>query len=189
MNDKQLVLLLRNNEVGAFDKLFYRYSDKVFCFAYSLLKNKEDSREIVQESFLRIWEKRENIDPSKSFKSFLFKISYNLIIDQLRSRLKDREFHDYLERYYELSTVEFNSENDFEILQKKINKAVKELPRKRKSIYRLSRQDGFSHKEIADQLNISVKTVENQINLALKHIKRCLGKEVLPVLLFLLLFV
>jgi RNA polymerase sigma-70 factor (ECF subfamily) len=77
---------------------------------------------------------------------------------------------------------------DYNTLETEINKAVDELPEKRKQIYRLSREKGFTHKEIAEQMGVKPKTVENQINLALKHIKTRLGKDILPVLLFLSLF-
>jgi RNA polymerase sigma-70 factor (ECF subfamily) len=77
---------------------------------------------------------------------------------------------------------------DYNTLETEINKAVDELPEKRKEIYRLSREKGLSYKDIAEQLGVKPKTVENQINLALKHIKTRLGNDILPVLLFLSLF-
>ena len=187
-DDKQLVSQLINNEVKAFDALFQRYSEKLFRFSFSLLKNEEDSKEIVQEAFLRIWKKRQKIDSSKSFKSFLFTISYNLIIDHFRLRLKDKEYREFLAKYFESEKFDFGSDIDYDILNGKIKNAVEELPAKRKRIFILSREKGLSHKEIAEELGISVKTVENQINLSLKHLKVRLGKDILPVLLFLSLF-
>jgi RNA polymerase sigma-70 factor (family 1) len=187
-NEKVLVTKLRNNDVEAFDFLYHQYSNKLFRFAFSLLKNEEDACEIVQETFFRIWEKRNKIDSSKSFKSFLFSVSYHLIIDQLRERLKDQEFRNSLEKYFNKQVNLQENLLDYNTLETEINKAVNELPEKRKQIYRLSREKGLSHKEIAGQLGVKPKTVENQINLALKHIKTRLGKDILPVLLFLSLF-
>ena len=89
--EREFVSKLRNSEVKSFDILFERYSKKLYWFSYSLLKNDEDAREIVQETFFRVWERREKIDSDKSFKSFLFTISYHLIIDQLRLKLKNQE--------------------------------------------------------------------------------------------------
>jgi len=187
-NDKQLVIQLKNNEVEAFDLLFRKYSEKLYSFSYSLLKNNEDSKEIIQEAFVRIWEKRKEIDSSKSFKSFLFTISYNLIIDQLRRKLKEREYRDFLARYFESEKFELNTNIDYDTIIEKVRNAVAELPEKRKQIYILSRELGFSHKEIAEKMNIAVKTVENQINLALKHIKHRLGKDIMAFLLFISIF-
>ncbi len=188
INEKTLVAKLKNNEAEAFDVLFHKYSNKLFRFAFSLLKNEEDACEIVQETFFKIWEKRNNIDSSKSFKSFLFSVSYHLIIDQLREKLKEQKFRNSLEKYFSTRANFQENRIDYDTLQTEINKAVDELPEKRKQIYKLSREQGFSHKEIAGQLGVKPKTVENQINLALKHIKTRLGKDILPVLLFLSLF-
>lgn len=187
-DDKRLIIQIQNNELEAFDVLFGKYGDKLYRFAFSLLKNPEDSKEIVQEAFLRIWKKRNEIDSSKSFKSFLFSISYNLIVDQLRLRLKDHEYRKYLETYFENREIELSNNLDYDKIVEQIRLAVDELPTKRKQIYTLSREVGLSHKEIAERLGITVKTVENQITLALKHLKIRLGKDIIPVLLFFSLF-
>jgi len=187
-DEKLLVSQLRNNDVKSFDILFENYSSKLYRFSFSLLKNHEDSKEIVQETFFRVWDKRREIDSSKSFKSFLFTISYHLIIDQLRLKLKDQEYRSFLKEYFKTEELQIISEPDFESLNRQIVTVIEELPSKRKQIFTMSREQGLSHKEIAGQLNISVKTVENQINLALKLIKSRLGNDIFPVLLFLSLF-
>lgn len=188
-DDKTLILQLQKSEVKAFDALFHKYSEKLFRFSFSLLKNEEDSKGIVQESFLRIWKKRKEIDSAKSFKSFLFTISYNLIVDQMRLRLKDKEYRQFLVHFFESEKYSIKSDLDYDTIVGQVRKAVDELPTKRKQIYTLSREVGLSHKEIAERMGITVKTVENQITLALKHIKLSLGKEVFPIVLFLSLFV
>lgn len=187
-DDKNLLLQLQKNEIAAFDVLFDKYKDKLYRFAFSLLKNSEDSKEIVQEAFFRIWKKRKQIDTTKSFKSYLFSISYNLIVDQLRLRLKDQEYRKFLESYFESRKFELSNNYDYDKIVEQVRHAVDELPTKRKQIYTLSRQVGLSHKEIAERMGITVKTVENQITLALKHLKKSLGKDVIPLLLFLSLF-
>ncbi len=187
-NDKLLVSRLNKNDMVAFDTLFKRYSEQLYGFSFSLLKNKEDSEEIVQEVFYRVWEKRNEIDSSKSFKSYLFKISYNLIIDQLRLKLRDQNYRKYIENFFDTGAIRINDKIDYYTIKGEIDAAVKELPQKRKQIYRLSRVKGLSNKEIAEQLEISPKTVENQITLALKHIKAKLGNDILPLLLFFALF-
>jgi RNA polymerase sigma-70 factor (ECF subfamily) len=187
-NEREIVSNLRNNAVKSFDILFEKYSARLYRFSFSLLKNDEDSKEIVQETFFRVWEKRHEIDSSKSFKSFLFTISYHLIIDQLRLKLKDQKYRSFLKEYFKTEELKMISNTDYESLNRQIAIIIEELPAKRKQIFVLSREKGLTHKEIAVYLNISVKTVENQINLALKLIKSRLGKDIFPVLLFLSLF-
>ncbi len=188
-SDKELISKLQANEFQAFDILFHKYSERLYHFAFSFLKNDEDSKEIVQEVFYRIWKKREDLDSGKSFKSFLFKISYNLIVDQLRLKLKDNEYRKFLMEYFDAnSSTQIEPGSDYDVLKKQIDTAINELPDKRKRIFKLSRENGWSHKEIAEELGISVKTVENQITLSIKHIKENLGKSAFPVLLFLSLF-
>lgn len=187
-DDKQLVSLLKKTEVKAFDILFHKYSQRLYHFSFSLLKNEEDAKEIVQETFLRIWNRRLEVDSGKSFKSYLFTISYHLIIDQLRLRLKDQEYRNFLQDYFKISNFSVDSKIDYEELTQKIDQVIEELPEKRKRIYKLSREEGMSNNEIAEKLGISTKTVENQITLSLRYLKLRLGKHMLPVILFLSLF-
>lgn len=186
--EKMLLVLLRNGDTGAFDQLFRKYSPKLFRFALSLLKSDDDAREIVQETFFRIWNRRQEIAPDKSFKSFVFTISYNLMIDQLRLRLKDQEYRRFLSENFEIGQERLSVTIDYDTLCSQIEQAVDELPDRRKTIFTLSRNAGMSHREIAEKMGVSVKTVENQINLSLKHIRMRLGKDFLPALLLLSLF-
>lgn len=186
--EKELISKLQIGDLGAYDKLYHFYSPKLYRFAFSLLKNNEDAEGIVQEVFLIIWNKRNEIDSTKSFKSYLFTISRNLIIDQLRKRLKEKEYLAYLEKYFNSVTPTPEQMTDYNIVKSKVDKAIEKLPEKRKQIYKLSREKGLSNKEISKQLNISDKTVENQITLALRHLRSRLGPELPAVVLYLYLF-
>ena len=182
--EEKLIEALCKGSSDAFDMLFHKYSPKLYRFSYSLLKNDEDAKEIVQEVFLRIWNVRGTIDKNKSFKSFLFTMSYNLTISQLRKKLKEKEYQEFLYEYFgNRSATQFNF-FDYDTLKKTIKNTIDELPAKRKEIFILSREEGLSHKQIAEKLGISVKTVENQINLSLKFLKARCGSDFLCLLLF-----
>ncbi|MDD4144606.1 MAG: RNA polymerase sigma-70 factor [Prolixibacteraceae bacterium] len=187
INNKALIAQLKNNNVHAFDRLFEKYSDKLYNFSMSILKNEEDSKEIVQEVFFRLWNERKKIDANKPVKSLLFTITYRIIIDYLRKQLKDRNFRKSLEKHFFDNYCEQKNHIDCDTLKREINKAVDGLPAKRQTIYRLSREKGLTHKKIAVRLDIEEKTVENQISLALKHIKASISKEFLPLMLFIIL--
>lgn len=184
-----LVAEVRKGRVRAFDKLFDKYSQRLYSFAMSLLKTHEDAEEVVQEVFLRIWQKRKELVETTSFKSFLFTIAKNIIVDHFRKKIKEKNYREFLlERYdYDNSSPDMNIE--YKELYKILVKTIEKLPERRKQIYKLSRNEGLSHKEIASRLGISINTVENQINLALKIIKKRFGKQIFPVLLFFFLFV
>ncbi len=188
MDDKLLVAEFLKGNVKSFDLLHEKYSERLYGFAFKLLKNKEDSLDIVQETFLRIWQKRNELDENKSFKSFLFTISYNIIMDQLRKRLNDNNYLESLKKNFKLDQLISENAADFNILENQIQQFIGKLPLRRQEIYRLSREKGFSNKEIAENLNISVKSVETQISLAVKFLKSGLSDGSLPTILFLALF-
>ena len=187
--DPLLAGRIRKGDKKAFDLLYYKFSQQLYGFAFSMLKNHEDAREIVQETFFRIWAKRSQLNSSQSVKAFLFSISYHLTIDLIRKRLKEEQFRNYLQEQ-QYSTNEPSTENlaGYHELNNILQKAIDELPDQRKKIYCLSREEGLSHKEIAKKMDITVKTVENQINLALRHLRKRLNSQGLLSLLFTTLF-
>lgn len=180
---------IKEGDLRAFDLLYHTYSQKLYGFAFSMLKNHEDAKEIVQDTFLKIWEKREIINPLGSLQAFLFSISYHTAIDLIRKRFKDDQYRTYLQAQFpeNESTTEEEPAYYRELIRI-LNKVIGELPEQRQKIYLLSREEGLSHKEIAEKLNISVKTVENQITLALKTIRKQLISNDLFGLLLLTIF-
>jgi len=188
-SDKQLADQIKKGQTHAFDQLFDRYSRPLYRFSKSLLKNHEDAEEVVQEVFFRIWKKRDELNERRSFQSFLFSIAYNLIIDQFRQRVKDQKYEQFLIKKAKQNYLNPGNELEYKELKKQVNKAITELPKRRKKIYQLSRERGLSYKEIAGRLHIKPKTVENHINLALKYIRKQLGNKTLAVALFLSLFI
>jgi RNA polymerase sigma-70 factor (ECF subfamily) len=187
-DDKVLVAEFLKGNVRSFDLLHEKYSERLYGFTFKLLKNKEDALDIVQETFLKIWQKRRELDEDKSFKSFLFTISYNIIMDQLRKRLNDNNYLEFLKQNFKLEQSISENEADFNILEKQIQSFIGQLPLRRQEIYRMSREKGYSNNEIAEKLSISVKTVETQINLAVKFMKSRLTDGSLPAILFFALF-
>jgi RNA polymerase sigma-70 factor (family 1) len=188
LDDKVLVDEFLKGNVKSFDLLHEKYSERLYGFALKLLKNKEDALVSVQETFLKIWQKRSELDKEKSFKAFLFTISYNIIMDQLRKRLSDSNYVDYLKNKFKIGDDLVENAADFNILEKQIQSFIGELPLRRQEIYRMRREKGCSNSEIAEKLSISVKTVETQINLAVKFMKSRLSNGSLTAILFFALF-
>ncbi|MEI6679362.1 MAG: sigma-70 family RNA polymerase sigma factor [Mariniphaga sp.] len=92
--EKEIIEELRGGVASAFDHLYGAYSHKLYYFSLSILKSKEDAAEVVQNTYLKIWEKRKSIDSSHSFKSFLFTVAYHIAIDLLRERLNERKYRE-----------------------------------------------------------------------------------------------
>jgi RNA polymerase sigma-70 factor (family 1) len=186
--EQKLVARLNKSESRAFDEVYNLYAGRIYHFAYSFLKNKQDSEGVVQEVFLRVWKNRKKIDEYYSLKAFLFTISYNLIIEKFRERVKDSEYKKFLEK----NAIHFGYETDKKIEYSDLNESyknvVEHLPERRKTIYKMHRFEGFSYREIAKKLHISTKTVENQMTSALKFIRERLGPETLAAVLFYFLF-
>ena len=187
--EKKLVGLLKKGDIGAFDELFAWYSKRIYCFALSYLKNREDSEGIVQEVFFRVWKNRHKVNEHYSFKSFLFTISYNLIMDRFRQKMRDNEFLEVLMSKAKGSDYSTDDTVDFHSLHERYWELVEQLPPRRKKIYKLSRLEGCSYKEISNRLEISINTVENHMGAALKYLRNNLGQESFIILLFYYLFV
>jgi RNA polymerase sigma-70 factor (family 1) len=146
------------------------------------VKNLETSEEIVQEAFLSLWEKRDTIDMAQPVKAYLITTIRNKCLNWIRDNKKFNtvllHFEEYIPDHEYISTDRLV---EAEIL-KTINHAVHELPEKCREIFTLSRFGNLKYQEIADQLQISVKTVETQMSKALQHMRIRL-KEFIPILL------
>lgn len=186
--DRLLVKSLRKGDVFAYNELFHKYSQKVYNFSIKHLENEEDVKDLVQEIFMKIWDKRKEIDEMKSFNGFLFTITLNLIRDYFRKTVKNRKLIDkWLEETepYSDSTV---LSIEFQSLEKVVSTLVDQLPQKRQMVFRLSRNEGLSNDEIAEQMNIQKKTVENHLNLALNYLRERLQEHSFLAILFFVLF-
>lgn len=186
-NEFQLVKDLSNGNILAFNTLFEEYGKRLYRFAYGYLKSEEESEELVQEVFTRVWEKRADLKKELSFKSYLFTISFNIIRKQFIKRSQYSEyFNSRLSLDFDLQTSESITYNS---LLNYVIDLVEQLPARRREIFIKSRLEGMSISEISNQLHVSHKTVENQITNALKFIRDRFGKEDLYVLLFFYLFI
>ena len=186
-NEPQLVHNLSKGNLLAFNTLYKEYSGRLYRFALGYLKSEEEAEELVQEVFTKIWEKRANLKEELSFKSFLFTIAFNIIRKHFRTKV-------YLSEYFKTGKsddidMQTSQKITYDSLYHYISELVNRLPNRRKEIFIKSRFEGHSVKEIAEELQISHKTVENQLTDALKFIRTNLNRENIPVILFISLFI
>lgn len=184
--DILLVEKLVSGNQMAFKSLFNRYAKRIYNFSFSYLHNEHQSEELVQDVFLKIWENRKNIDSSKNFKSYLFKICVNLIYDYLRKESNKFKFIESVE----IEEGEDKTYNDvlYNETKERLEKLTNKMPEQRRKIFNLNKIEGLSHNEIAHKLNISVRTVESQVYKSVKFLKEHLNEESLIVLIFLNIF-
>ena len=167
-----LLKLIKQGDELAFKHLFYEYVDSLERFIMYYIHDKEKAQEFVLDIFTYLWEHRETFEIRLTLKAYLFQSAKNKAFTYIR----DKKESYYLE---DLSSLDLEAGEDFELevqeLHRLIQEAVTFLPDRCKDIFKKSRAEQLTNKEIAQQLNISEKTVEKQITIALKRIKAFLG--------------
>jgi RNA polymerase sigma-70 factor (ECF subfamily) len=183
-SDLGLVTLIQKGIKAAYQELFERYAPRIYKFSLSYLKNEQDAEGLVQDVFLKIWEKREKLDSTKNIKAFIFKIAINTIYDLIRRKNIEHAFRDFTQ-------VQENQQSDttwhaviWEEMQINLDELIKKMPEQRRRIFQLSREKGLSNDEIAKELNLSKRTVENQLYRAIAFLKKHFNTNSLFALLF-----
>ena len=143
----------------------------MYAFLFHLLHSKEDAEEIVQETFIKIWEKREDFIEGYSFDSFLFTVAKNAFLNLNRKKINRKVFEDHLNFLDEISSGRADDYVIFKETKEIINTIIEGLPPKRKEIFFLRKIEGLSRKEIAEKLDISIITVDSQLMKANIYLK------------------
>ncbi len=158
-----LIKSLKAGNPRAFKQVFLSYEKPVYYFVLSITKSEYISEEILQEVFIRLWSRRELLDPQQSFDGYLFTIARNLTYNYLRDASRRESVRDELWSNIQAQYQQVETDIIFEEYKEIVEDIIRNLPRQKRSIYQLSRQQGKSHSEIADMLGISPKTVKNHL--------------------------
>ncbi|MEM7104501.1 MAG: RNA polymerase sigma-70 factor [Bacteroidota bacterium] len=181
-NDKQLMELVRDDDHKAFRSLFDRYYKYLVVTSYNVLGDPEKSKDAAQEVFLELWKRRTTIQITSSLKSYLRRAVINKTLNLIKAqRLDFNAPGSFSAKVSKDHSPQAHLEK--EDLQEIINQTIEQLPEKCRLIFTLCRFEHMSHKEIADQLGISKKTVENQMTKALKILRTAIAPY-LSVVLF-----
>lgn len=171
--DVELMDRLRSGDENSLKLIYKKYWNQLFSSAYNILQDKQACEDIIQEIFINLWNKREIIEIRVSLKAYLFASARYEVYRQVRcGSVREDIFENIQERLQTPS--EYGSLEHRELLSQ-INSIVDKLSFKCKEVYKLSREEQLSHKEIASQLDISTKTVENHLNKALRQLRISLG--------------
>lgn len=172
---KRLVKKIRKGDKQAFEKLFLRFYDPLCKFAWRFTSSMHVSEELVQDVFLNIWESRDTLDRNKNIKSYLFKSVRNRALNYINHEELARSYNkeiEWLNRSPATQHHELDSRSEFVTAARQ---AIEELPEGARNVYKLSRKEGLTYREIAEVLEISQKTVESQMSRALKILRKSLS--------------
>jgi len=169
-NEQVLISRMKQGDKAAFRSLFDSYYKYLVVTAYNVLGDSEKARDLTQDVFAELWDRKANLNIHSSLKSYLRRAVINKTLNYIKAQRMD--FHEPSELPEQ--TIAFDNPQEkleAEDLQKVINETIDRLPKKCRTIFILCRLEHMSHKEIAAQLNISTKTVENQMTKALKVLR------------------
>lgn len=169
------------SSVHLIEMLFRSYYKPLCKFIYQITRNAEQAEDVAQDVFMKLWQKREQLDEGLSIKSYLYKSAYNTALN-LVNREKKKQVMDDEDHLNRADQSQADSNLNYEEIQTEINKAIESLPLKCKTVFLLSRKEELSNKEIAKVMDISIKTVENQMTKALSTLR----KELQPYMDYLL---
>ncbi|MGS2741812.1 RNA polymerase sigma factor [Sinomicrobium sp. M5D2P17] len=168
-NSTELINALQSGNNDAFKFIFEVLYDDLVRYIFSLCNDRDKAEDIVQGTFVKIWEQRQSLTINSSVKSYLFRSCHNKFINSLREHRNTVSLSDnmYLENFLEDETGKKEAHRNYEILQK----AIDDLPPKCKEVFTLHKFNGLKYREIAEKLNISIKTVENQVSKAYQKLR------------------
>ncbi|RYY37742.1 MAG: RNA polymerase sigma-70 factor [Sphingobacteriaceae bacterium] len=172
LSDTERIAQLMFGDENAFTLIYQEYSAKVYRLAFKFLKDKEQSEEIVQEAFINLWLSREKLDTAGNLWLYLYVITKRLSLNALRQVNRSASLTGKLLLNIKAEHNETEEDILAHDLEQYTDRIIGKLPKQQQLIFRLSRVDGLSHKEIAEQLHISPNTVKNHIVEALKTLKQ-----------------
>lgn len=171
-----LVSALKKGDKKAFEHIYDQMSEALYGYVYKRVKNREISEGIVQEVFMSLWSKRDELNITTTVKSYLYGMAKFQVLNYMRGEKVRQKYFDNLSAF----VLTQSSNPTEELLQLKdlkflIEQSISQLPDKCQQAFRLSRYEHLSIKEIAEQMEISTRTVENYLTKALKHLRSDIG--------------
>ncbi len=187
LSEKEELELLKKGSSPSFECIYHRYSGKLYNFLMKVSKGDAYiAEELVQRTFIKVWETREYINPDKSFISYLCTIAKNMLLNEYEHQTVQYIYNEYVKVNTADVDISTEKEVDKNLLEEYIDKLADNLPPKRREIFILSRKEGLSNKKIAERLHITESTIETQLSKALAFMKSQMQKhyELILIIIF-----
>jgi RNA polymerase sigma-70 factor (family 1) len=186
--ERDLILKIAVGDQQAFRLIFDAYKNKVFSYSNRYLKSKEKAEEVVQETFLKIWLKRESLNEIENFGGYIRKIAVNLTLDSLRALAAENKKADLSKVMW----TEHDTGTEDEIMRKDaqtyVDQLLDKLPKQQGLVYRMCHIEGMKQKEVAEILHIAPSTVKVHLREALKTLRTLVGdNNAIPLISFVFL--
>ncbi len=185
LSENQLLETLKAGQITAFEMLFRTYYQPLCSYAYTFVQDKDEAEEIVQSTFISLWEKKETLEIRTAVKPYLYAMVRNACLNVLKHEKVKKEHAAVQLAMGERSTESVARTVMASELETRIYEAMDTLPEQCRLVFKLSRFEELKYAEIAEHLNISVKTVENHMGKALRIMREQL-REYLPLLIVLM---
>lgn len=176
LDEQELSLSIKNGDRKAFRNFYDRHYDSIYRFLVSRGMSHDEASDLVQKAFLMIWEKRTDIDETKSLRAYLFRIAYTRMLNHIEYHSKFDRNTDPSDESISVSGNVTEKQIDHRELLKQINTLITAMPEKRGTVFQLCFMKEFTYKETAEALDVSVKTVENHMTLAFRDMREGLIK-------------
>ncbi len=163
---------LRKGDPKAFESIFLLYHNKIITFIRAIIKS-DDVEDITQDIFAKLWTNRQKIDPQKSLNAYMYTAARNAAFNYLKHKTVGNTYlANHTLKDVDISPEDILYAREIELLTEMV---VSQMPTQREKMYRMSRNDGMTNEEIANQLGVTKKTVENQLSLALKELRKVIA--------------
>lgn len=179
---------LSNDDKSALEALFNHFYPRLYHFSRSFLKIDEGVDDILQEVFLKIWINRKKITKPDTFNAYIYTITRNMLLNELRSRLNSQKAKEALLEKSVAEEFLLSKQIEYQELESMVTQIVAGLPERQREVFIMSRSEGLSHREIAQKLQIAEKTVEYHIGQVIIQLRKQLGQLGISSLLYMALF-
>lgn len=190
IEEKENLLALRSGCQTAFRQIYTLYSGRIYLNIRKMVKSEQDAAELLQEVFIKVWDKRELIDPEQSFRSYLFQIAKYTVYNFIRKNNLEKQIQAYLSQHNTQLYSHVEEQLDEKQDEQWLSRTIEQLPPQRRLIYKLCKIEGKSYAEVSTLLRISTSTINDHIVKATKYIKErhgVLDKSTLLIASFILL--